>query len=172
MFQGTTEIFIKIHLWESKAKASLVVQWLRICLPTQGTPVQSLVWKDPPCHGATKSVCRNFRACTLQPTSCNCRVHVLQLLKPKLPGAHSLQQEKPPWTEAVHRNSERPRHSHADPVQPEIHGKKKKESKARKHVTAVWLESARKWFAPVFCDVPYLVFKYIHNIYQTQWWEF
>ena len=33
---------------------SLVVQWLRICLPMQGTLVQSLVQEDPPCRGATK----------------------------------------------------------------------------------------------------------------------
>ena len=29
----------------------LVVQWLRIGLPTQGTEVQSLVWEDPTRHG-------------------------------------------------------------------------------------------------------------------------
>ena len=33
---------------------SLVVQWLRIHLPTQGTQVQSLVQEDPTCIGATK----------------------------------------------------------------------------------------------------------------------
>ena len=33
---------------------SLVVQWLRICLTMQGMWVQSLVWKDHTCHGATK----------------------------------------------------------------------------------------------------------------------
>ena len=39
---------------------SLVVQWLRICLPTQGTQVRSLVREDSTCHGATKSVCHNY----------------------------------------------------------------------------------------------------------------
>ena len=34
---------------------SLVVQWVQICLPTQGTRVQSQVWKDPTCCGATSS---------------------------------------------------------------------------------------------------------------------
>ena len=29
--------------------------WLRICLPTQGTRVGSLVWEDSTCSGATKS---------------------------------------------------------------------------------------------------------------------
>ena len=31
----------------------LAVQWLRICLPMQGTQVRSLVWKDPTSHRAT-----------------------------------------------------------------------------------------------------------------------
>ena len=30
--------------------ASLVVQWLGVRLPMQGTRVQSLVWEDPTCH--------------------------------------------------------------------------------------------------------------------------
>ena len=40
--------------------ASLVVQWLRICLAMQGTLFQSLVWEDPTCLGATKPVCQNY----------------------------------------------------------------------------------------------------------------
>ena len=39
---------------------SLVVQWLRIHLPMQGAWVQTLVWEDPTCHGATKTVCHNY----------------------------------------------------------------------------------------------------------------
>ena len=35
---------------------SLVVQGLRILLPTWGTPVGFLVQEDPKCHGATKPV--------------------------------------------------------------------------------------------------------------------
>ena len=34
----------------------LVVQWLRIRLPRQGTWVQALVLEDPTCCGATKPV--------------------------------------------------------------------------------------------------------------------
>ena len=41
-------------------KASLVAQWLRICLPTQGTRVRALVWEDPTCHGATGPVSHNY----------------------------------------------------------------------------------------------------------------
>ena len=38
----------------------LVAQWLRICLPMQGTRVQSLVQEDPTCHGATEPVRHNY----------------------------------------------------------------------------------------------------------------
>ena len=41
------------------AWASLVVQWLRICLPMQGTRVRALVWEDPTCRGATRPVSHN-----------------------------------------------------------------------------------------------------------------
>ena len=43
--------------------ASLVAQWLRICLPRQGTQVRALVWEDPTCRGATKPVRHNYWAC-------------------------------------------------------------------------------------------------------------
>ena len=38
---------------------SMVVQWLRIHLPMQGTQVQSLVREDPTCHGANKLIRHN-----------------------------------------------------------------------------------------------------------------
>ncbi|KAJ8784989.1 hypothetical protein J1605_007545 [Eschrichtius robustus] len=40
--------------------ASLVAQWLRICLLMQGTRVRALVWEDPTCHGATGPVSHNY----------------------------------------------------------------------------------------------------------------
>ena len=39
---------------------SLVVQWLRICLPMQGTRVRALVQEDPTCRGATKPMHHNY----------------------------------------------------------------------------------------------------------------
>ena len=45
-------IYIYIHL-KTYSRASLMVQWLRICLPMQGTLVQSLVQEGSMCHGAT-----------------------------------------------------------------------------------------------------------------------
>ena len=44
-------------------RASLVAQWLRICLPMQGTRVPALLWEDPTCRGATRPVSHNYWAC-------------------------------------------------------------------------------------------------------------
>ena len=62
--------------------ASLVEQWLRICLPIQGTQVQALVQEDPTCHGATKPVRHNYWARALEPVCRNYWAYVPQLLKP------------------------------------------------------------------------------------------
>ena len=39
---------------------SLVVQWLRIRLPMQGTRVRALAQEDPTCRRATKPVRHNY----------------------------------------------------------------------------------------------------------------
>ena len=85
---------------------SLVVQWLRIRLPMQGSRVQALVRQDPTCRGATKPVRHNYWACTLEPTSHNYWACMLQLLKPMrlepvLRSKRSHHSEKP-----THRNEE------------------------------------------------------------------
>ena len=54
------------------SEASLVAQWIRICLPMQETRVQSLVWEDPAYQGATKLMCHKFRVCFLEPGSFTC----------------------------------------------------------------------------------------------------
>ena len=41
-------------------RASLVAQWLRICLLMQETRVRALVWEDPTCRGATTPVSHNY----------------------------------------------------------------------------------------------------------------
>ena len=41
-------------------RASLVVQWLRVCLPMQGRRVRALVWDDPTCRGGTRPVSHNY----------------------------------------------------------------------------------------------------------------
>ena len=40
-------------------RASLVAQWLRVCLPMQGMRVRGLVWEDPTCRGTTGPVSHN-----------------------------------------------------------------------------------------------------------------
>ena len=49
------QVRIKVLDW-----ASLVAQWLRICLPMQGTRVRALVWEDPTCRGATGPVSHDY----------------------------------------------------------------------------------------------------------------
>ena len=61
-----------------------MVQWLRICLPMEGTRVQSLVREDPTCHRATKPVGHNYWS--PQATTTEART----------PRACAPQQEKPP----------------------------------------------------------------------------
>ena len=48
---------------QNTSRASLVAQWLRICLPMQGTPVRALVWEDTTCRGATGPMSHNYWAC-------------------------------------------------------------------------------------------------------------
>ena len=59
---------------------SLEVQWIRICLLIQGTPVRSLVWEN---SRATKAPGTQL----LNPSAAN-------YSKPTCPRAHALQQEK------------------------------------------------------------------------------
>ena len=53
----TTDMFKK------KGGASLVAQWLGVCLLVQGTWVRTLVWEDPTCRGAAGPVSHNCWAC-------------------------------------------------------------------------------------------------------------
>ena len=62
---GASRCLMLLNLWVVKAVrgASLVAQWLRVCLLMQGTRVRALVWEDPTCHGATRPVSHNYWAC-------------------------------------------------------------------------------------------------------------
>ena len=65
--RGMEEDFEQNFLWNwckmRNGGASLVAQWLRVCLPMQETRVQALVWEDPTCRGATRPVSHNYWAC-------------------------------------------------------------------------------------------------------------
>ena len=104
-----------------------MAQWLRICLPMQGTRVRALVREDPTCRGATRSVSHNYWACAS--------------------GACAPQQERPQqwkarapqWrvSPACH-NWRKPSHRNEDQTQPKIKNKliktKKTKTKTKKHV--------------------------------------
>ena len=51
---------IILNFIEKEHRASLVVQWLRICLPMQETWVWSLVQEDSACREVTKAVHHNY----------------------------------------------------------------------------------------------------------------
>ena len=57
---STSLIIREMQIKSTMRGASLVVQWLRICLPMQGTRVRALVWEDPTCRGATRPVSHNY----------------------------------------------------------------------------------------------------------------
>ena len=50
----------QFYFHKTNSRASLVAQWLRICLPMQGTRVRALVQEDPTCCGAAKPVRHNY----------------------------------------------------------------------------------------------------------------
>ena len=117
--------FLRMQYKRTNRGASLVAQWLRICLPMQGTRVRALVWEDPTCRGATRPVSHSYWACPS--------------------GACAPQQERPQQWEAraprwrvapTRHNQRKPSHRNPtrteDPTQPKINKyifkkKKKKE---------------------------------------------
>ena len=74
--------FTKTLLKFNKFGTSLVVQWLRICLPMQGTRIRALVREDLTCCRAVKPMRHNYWACALEPVSHNSWAREPQLLKP------------------------------------------------------------------------------------------
>ena len=98
------------YMWNLKYETGtfLVVQWLRIHLPMQGTQVQALVQEDPTCCGATKHVRHNYWAWALEPMSHNCWTHA--------PRARALQQEMP----LLAATREKPACSNEGPMRPKI----------------------------------------------------
>ena len=54
------QTIILVKIFKRNVRASLVAQWLGICLPMQGTRVRALVWEDPTCCGATRPVSHNY----------------------------------------------------------------------------------------------------------------
>ena len=53
----------KTVIQKETCRASLVAQWLRVCLLVQGARVRALVWEDPACRGAAGPVSHSCWAC-------------------------------------------------------------------------------------------------------------
>ena len=51
---------VKKKKLKSIGGASLVAQWLRVCLLMRGTRVRALVGEDPTCRGAARPVSHNY----------------------------------------------------------------------------------------------------------------
>ena len=59
------------HFFKKELKTRMVVQWLRICQPMQGTWVQSPVREDSTCHRAAEPMSLNCWASALELAGCN-----------------------------------------------------------------------------------------------------
>ena len=80
--------------YKSDCQTSLVAQWLRICLPMQGTRVRALVREDPTCRGATNPVVPqllSLRSRVCEPQLLSLRATTTEA---HVPRACALQQEK------------------------------------------------------------------------------
>ena len=106
-----------VNCQENLSGTSLVVQWLRVRLPMQGTRVRSLFQEDPTCLGATKPASHNYWA------------RVPQLLKPVRLEPTLRNKEKPPQWETrtpqwgvapTRRNYRKPACSNKDPMQSKV----------------------------------------------------
>ena len=83
-------------------RVSLMVQWLRIRLPVQGTRVRALIREDPTCHRATKPA-------RLEPMLRNKKSH-------RQWEAHASQRRAAP----ARHNLRNPARSNEDPTQPKV----------------------------------------------------
>ena len=131
-------LFWLLHNYNKRMRASLVAQWLGICLPMQGTRVRALVWEDPTYRGATKPVSHNYWACAS--------------------GACAPQRERPRRWEAraprwrvapARRNWRKPSHRNEDPTEPKININKwmnlKKKKKKKKKRIRLPMQGTRVW---------------------------
>ena len=91
-----TSIWLQMHE-RPRARATQWLPWWfsgkSILLPMQETWVQTLIWEDHTCHGATKPMHHSYGAGALEPWE-------PQPLKPVHPRTSALQQEKPRQWEA------------------------------------------------------------------------
>ena len=60
IFVSCVIVLLGNFVYKCIRRTSQVAQWMKICLPMQGTWVQSLVRKDSMCCGATKPECHSY----------------------------------------------------------------------------------------------------------------
>ena len=65
------QLVTSVLLKKGSLGTSLMVQWLGIRLPMQGTWVRSQVWEDATCCGAPKPTHHIYGALALEPVSCS-----------------------------------------------------------------------------------------------------
>ena len=73
-FQPTKKLTEKLSL-KNDDRASLVAQWLRICLLMQGTRARALVWEDPTCPEQLGPWATTTEPVRLEPVRRNKRGH-------------------------------------------------------------------------------------------------
>ena len=127
-----------------RQRISLVVEWLRIHLPMQGTWVWSLVQEDSTCREATKPEHRQL-------LSLHSRAREPQQLKPECPGICALQQEKPLQWEVRPPQLEKASAGQWDLAQPKIINKRETETNREQGGTGVFSLSEANLRA--FCEV-------------------
>ena len=88
--------------WTQLSSFHFTSQWIKICLPTQGTCVLSLVQEDPTYPRSTKPMSHYYQVHALDPRGYNYRAHMPQLLSPRAATTEAhvprtcAPQEKPP----------------------------------------------------------------------------
>ena len=82
---------------------TLAVQWWRVCLPMQETRVQSQVWEDDTCCGASKSMGHKYRARAVVPGGHKYRARAVvpgghkYRARAVVPGGHSIEHVSRAW---------------------------------------------------------------------------
>ena len=111
---------------------SLVAQWLRICLPMQGTWVRALVREDPTCRGAAGPVSHNYWACASEACA------------PQQERPRQWEARAPRWRVApARRNWRKPSHRNEDPTHWKIN-KFIKKKKKKNHLGSLVIQILKK----------------------------
>ena len=77
---GDQPLTLPVYESRDRVRTSLVVQWVRVCLPVQGAFIASLVWEDSACRRATEPVHHSCGSLGIQePVLCSKGSHHISL---------------------------------------------------------------------------------------------